>query len=605
MARVLKYIKLNFSTPAFLGHEKYEKGVNSLKLKRQSRCFILILVSLIFFVCSVGIALADGPYRVLILPFKIHSEKDLSFLNDGILEMLSSRLSEKEGVTIIRQKEIMPFLQGKSIPDEDAAIALGARLQADYVLTGSLTVFGESVGMDGRFISVRQKAPTVTFHESGKSRGQVIDYTARFAEEIRAKGFPQTAVSRQTPQPQQEATPEPVPPATPAAPVKAADTKRPAIATDVQVPETPQSLVAKAPEKSAPQTERDGGTSWKSRRFNTKIRGISIGDVDGNGSNDVVFAGSNDIHVYRHVSDRLVKLAEIKGKSYAEILGVDAADINQNGKAEIFVTSLEKKKHLNSYVLEWNGSGLTRIADRQNWYYRVLNVPGSGSHLMGQKRGLVGESSSYDVEKKSELFLPGIYELKWSGGQYESAGRQIFPEWVNVFGFAYGDILNNGQESVLAFREDGQICVTARNGYAIWQSSETYGGSLTYVEFPMEGGGRNMDHFYIPQRLRVADLDKDGKNEMILVKNMGFTRQILSRFRDFSSGQIECLAWDDEGLKRKWETDEVSGYISDYVIGDLNNDGQDELVYAVIEKAESLLKKKRSRIMAWHMNAAR
>ena len=372
-----------------------------MNLKRQNRCFILILVSLIFFAFPVNAALADGPYKVMILPFKIHSEKDLSFLNNGIMEMLSSRLAEKEGVIVIKQKEIRPLIQGKDGPDEDAAIALGAKLQADYVLTGSLTVFGESVGMDGSFISVRQNAPVVTFHESGKSRGEVIDYTARFAEKIKAEGFSQGAISRQAPalrkvQPE-KAIPEP--------PVK---TPIPA-----KVPDTPQPAVAAVSDKPLPQSEAVSHTSWKSRRFNTKIRGISLGDVDGNGSKDVVFVSTKNVHVYQHVSAKLVKLAETKGKSYAQILGVDVADINGNGKAEIFVTSLEKKKHLNSYVLEWNGSGLTKIADKQKWYYRVLNVAGSGMRLMGQKRGLVGESSSYDVEKKSGLFLPGIYELRW------------------------------------------------------------------------------------------------------------------------------------------------------------------------------------------------
>ena len=558
-----------------------------MKLKRQNRCFILILVSLIFFVCSVGTALGDGAYRVMILPFKIHSEKDLSFLNNGIMEMLSSRLAEKEGVIVIKQNEIRPLIQGKDGLDEDAAIALGAKIQADYVLTGSLTVFGESVGMDGSFISVRQNAPVVTFHESGKSRGEVIDYTARFAEKIKAEGFSQGAISRQAPA-TRKVQPEK---AIPELPVK---TPIPA-----KVPDTPQPAVAAVSDKPLSKSEAVSHTSWKSRRFNTKIRGISLGDVDGNGSKDVVFVSTKNVHVYQHVSAKLVKLAETKGKSYAQILGVDVADINGNGKAEIFVTSLEKKKHLNSYVLEWNGSGLTRIADKQKWYYRVMNVPGSGMRLMGQKRGLVGESSSYDVEKKSGLFLPGIYELRWINGQYESAGRKVLPQGINVYGLTCGDLFNNGRESLIALKENGQIRVMAQSGEMIWESSETYGGSLTYLEFPAQDSTSGMDHFYLPQRVHVADLDKDGKNEMIIVKNTGFTRRVLSRFRDFSSGRVECLVWNDDGLRQKWQTNEISGYISDYAIGDLDNDGQDELVFSLVEKAESLLKKKKSLIMTW------
>jgi hypothetical protein len=48
------------------------------------------------------------------------------------------------------------------------------------------------------------------------------------------------------------------------------------------------------------------------------------------------------------------------------------------------------------------------------------------------------------------------------------------------------------------------------------------------------------------------------------------------------------------GLYQKWRTREISGYISDYAIADVNNDGQDELVFSVVEKHSSALGKAKS-----------
>ncbi|MBU2622534.1 MAG: hypothetical protein KKD92_09480, partial [Proteobacteria bacterium] len=48
---------------------------------------------------------ADKISKVLILPFNIHSEKDLSFLQRGIGEMLSTRIAFENKVMIVGKEE--------------------------------------------------------------------------------------------------------------------------------------------------------------------------------------------------------------------------------------------------------------------------------------------------------------------------------------------------------------------------------------------------------------------------------------------------------------------------------------------------------------------
>ena len=43
---------------------------------------------------------ANSPKRIALLPFKINAEKDMTFLQNGIFDMLTSRLS-KEGEVIV------------------------------------------------------------------------------------------------------------------------------------------------------------------------------------------------------------------------------------------------------------------------------------------------------------------------------------------------------------------------------------------------------------------------------------------------------------------------------------------------------------------------
>ena len=57
----------------------------------------------------------------------------------------------------------------------------------------------------------------------------------------------------------------------------------------------------------------------------------------------------------------------------------------------------------------------------------------------------------------------------------------------------------------------------------------------------------------------------------------------------YNSGYIECLGQDNYyELYEKWRTRKENGYISDCFIGDLTNDGKNDLVFAVVKKTGSV-----------------
>jgi hypothetical protein len=54
-------------------------------------------------------------------------------------------------------------------------------------------------------------------------------------------------------------------------------------------------------------------------------------------------------------------------------------------------------------------------------------------------------------------------------------------------------------------------------------------------------------------------------------------------------------------MRLKWRTHKVSGYISDYVVDDLNNDGKKELVFSVASGGGFFLGKEKSYIATWEV----
>ena len=68
----------------------------------------------------------------------------------------------------------------------------------------------------------------------------------------------------------------------------------------------------------------------------------------------------------------------------------------------------------------------------------------------------------------------------------------------------------------------------------------------------------------------------------------------------FREGRFECLAWDNLGLASLWHTRKFAGYISDYNLGDFDNDGRDELVFAVIKRTgDPVTGQEKSYLVSW------
>jgi TolB-like protein len=475
-----------------------------LRIKKETIFFLYISV-LFLFSGFTGTASAAEPARVLILPFNIHADKDLSFLRRGVADMLASRLAEKDRIVVVdRTDSALNQVQIPEAINAETAVALGETTRCDYVLFGSLTVFGTSISTDAKFYDVHQKQPALTFSKMGNSHGEVITHVNQLSVQIKAQVFGRKTVA------QQPAAPAPAP--APAA--QSTESAESASATRMH----PEKLLDKASGMRAIAAD-DGlaageinATLWKTQNFRTEIRGITIGDVDGDKNNETVFISKNKLFVFRYVDRRFAKIAEFQGQAYDNFIGVDAADIDANGTAEIFITSLSDKNRLRSFVLEWNGTKFKALTEGENWYFRVIRLPD------GDEPILVGQKGGY-----SDLFLSGIYALTWDNGRYTPADRQPLPKWVSAYGFTYGDVLNSGQQLAIAFTETNTLTILNSAGAEEWTSSETYGGSNVYLLSPADKKeakteGQILDPTafkgqFLQQRIFVADLDQDKKNE--------------------------------------------------------------------------------------------
>jgi len=541
-----------------------------------------IFLSLAFFTVILGNInlFAEEPERVVIIPFKMNAEKDLIFLQNGIYDMLSSRLASSDKVQVIGREETEKVLEAVTGPvNEISARETGEKLNADFVLFGSLTVFGNSVSIDAKMVDVSGSKPTLAFFDHSQGMDEVIPRINIIAKDINEKVFGIKTVRTTPPPTSSTQAPE--------------DQKR-----DIHA--HPENLLKKTPTKkdsgsvdSSPfvmQQRRGGETPMfrKSRNFKMKICSIALGDVDGDGKVETVTISNQKVLILRNENGRFTKIKEISGRNNQKFIAVDVADIKKDGRAEIFVTCVNKiAGTLDSFVLEFDGRDFKPIAKGEKWYFNVYKTPDNNPVLLGQKRGI------------SDLFFPGIYELTWSNGSYESKDKVSLPKKTTIFGFATGDVMNNGNESVVAFEDNDRLRIFSPSGEKIWETDERFGGSNNFLLKTPDSEKR----VFLPQRVFITDLNRDGNYEVTVVKNHSITGHLFRQSVVYNGAQIVSLFWDGLGLALNWSTQKVSGYFSDIAIGDIDNDGKPEIAAAVISSQGSLFKKTKSSIITYDLDA--
>ena len=535
--------------------------------------FILLIVSTLVIASAVS---AQAPSKVLVLPFKIHSEKDLSFLNRGVMSMIASRLAASGKTDMFlnpkANQAILNAPDGSEIP---MALEIAAALEADYVITGSLTVFGTSVSTDAQFIGVAEKRPLITFSQFGRNTGDVLSHIDQFAAQVNAEVFG-LAPAAQAPafRPAAPAVAGPAPAVAP----------RPAALAPAQTPPAPSQ------------------EPWKSRYFQTTIKSMAVGDIDGDGRDDIVFIDDQNVYAQRYTESDLVSMASVADKSYNTLVSLDVADINGNGRAEVFVTRINKARKLESFALEWSGSGLQKIADNLDYFLRVIQDTDGKHILIGQKQGVAASREMYEFSEYSGIFLPGIYELKWQGRQLVTGKNLNVPRGLNLYSFTYGNVSRKNKEAVVSFDENDRLIFFDVVGNKIWASSNKFGGNANYLEYLSSSRTREPEHFYLSQRILVTDLDQDGKTEVIVPSNHEVGGGFFSRFRHFTNGHVQCLSWNNVALREKWKTDDHTGYISDIALSDLNRDGRTDLVFSVVADSGDVFNKAQSYLMVrWNV----
>ena len=310
--------------------------------------------------------------------------------------------------------------------------------------------------------------------------------------------------------------------------------------------------------------------------FDATMRAVAVGDLTGDGQPAVAVADAKRIQIFAVEKGRTFRHLWTSERSGNNILGLDAADVNGNGRAELFVTNYYGGR-LNSYVLEWQGSEMVPVWRDVPLYFRSLAPHG--------KPVLYVQSISGD-----KPFAGPVSRLEWRAGKYHMGDALNLPRDVFVYGMTVGDIFSRGGQQVARIDESNRL-VIYEGGQRRYRSSHRFGGTELYLDFePANYSAQvaaKMDQeqrqrVYVEGRLQVADVDGDGKNELVLFENIPSPGYLFEDLRVYEKGKLSSLRWNGQFIEVLWESQELEGYIADFTLVSLNGDGALDIVLLVV-----------------------
>ncbi|MFQ5803059.1 MAG: FG-GAP repeat domain-containing protein [Candidatus Methylomirabilales bacterium] len=310
------------------------------------------------------------------------------------------------------------------------------------------------------------------------------------------------------------------------------------------------------------------------------LKRIAFGDLDGDGQDEMVGITENKVMVFRWTGRSMALKKTWVGAELDNYLLVDVADINQNGRAEIFVSSVDSRQmasaiwstDLKSVVLEMKGESLDQeelvpIWENVPLFFRVLRYPQyPDGVLLTQPIG------------RYIPFADPIRRYVWDEKGYVPDPEWAFPTGLRLDSLALVDLTGDGEEEFVILGNDGLIRVGTQAGKKIAQTNEPL-GYYDHISFQQEmhrfdvvydsDNPRMEDRIgeqWIQRRLLVTNLGPNGSPGILAGANYGPTvSNIIQALALTDSSRVVHYAWDGKGLTKEWSSElSRSSYVADY-----------------------------------------
>jgi len=314
------------------------------------------------------------------------------------------------------------------------------------------------------------------------------------------------------------------------------------------------------------------------QEFDFVVVDFAVGDLNGNGKKEFVFIDDHRVLIYKYKNRKFHKIGQ---KSLPEnlnrFLSVDVADINGNGRDEIFVTN-HNADQLSSFVLEAvpGKKGLQKIWQEVNLYFRVIRSFDQVPRLIVQRPGF------------ETPFASGISPIKFQNGRYQTRPElKLEPARTRflIYGLTLGDISSQPALETIILDKNYQLRVYSSSGRVLVKSDDYFGHDPRIIDVGVKDvipGLFNSanDPQPVNFRGRLELTRHSGRKYLVLPRNHLPGGNLLSGLVAVNNSNLVILGISREGLERVFETKKQKGYLAAFQVVDQPG-SRSKQVYAV------------------------
>ncbi|MGK2907029.1 MAG: FG-GAP repeat domain-containing protein [Desulfuromonadales bacterium] len=343
---------------------------------------------------------------------------------------------------------------------------------------------------------------------------------------------------------------------------------------------TPDKRFAEIDEAIIRQNQKDRLGIWMGPNLAGHPTGLAVADLDGDGLQEIAVVLEKKIQIARVVEGQFKTLAEVAVPGILQVLCIDALDLDNDGRSELYLSALAVDKP-SSFVVQFDGSHYAIGQDGIRWLLRAATLPGEEDQtLVGQRLG--------NIDK---VFAGDVFRVQSNAGVLVAGDPVGLPEQLNLFNFAaFTDA--EKQLNYVYLTSSDYLNVISADGEKLWASDANFGGSEDC--FTLKPKLR--DELDVPTCMPPRLVMMPG-NEILAVQNDG--QRIVQRYRSFDKSRLVALTWNGFALMESWQTATQPGYLGDFAVADADNDGKTELVMAVKFKHGGLTGQARSAVVMY------
>lgn len=314
---------------------------------------------------------------------------------------------------------------------------------------------------------------------------------------------------------------------------------------------------------------------WESHRLPESLNGIAIGrEIAGKGV-EVFTSGERYVRYYLK-GTKLQFLNAVMVAVDESIVGVDVADLDQNGVPELYVSILKGGVPASRVYLPENNQ-LKMIASDLPYLLRGVAIGGKEKKIYAQKMTAAG------------VLTGNVFELVMSGDRFTAENPLRLPMFGNLLNFNRFSG-KKGEQNTVVGHPDGYLLVYSPDGKQLWKSRDKFGGSENAVCRPVTGETANSSTGGCTLARSPRLLVTRG-GDIIVPRNTGLNGS--GARGSYTKNNVLLLSWDGTSLKEKWRSGQSQHYLADLSFDERTG----ELLLLEVEPKEDSSGERGSRIV--------